>query len=149
MKLLLLVVIALSSGIASAAGYGDAGCGLGSIVFGSKQGFTQVFAATTNGTFGSQTFGISSGTSNCGGSGREAMAFIEVNKSSLKNDIAKGYGETVNSLAEIYSCKNVEQFGKTLQTNYKEVFESNDSQVISMKINTIIEKNNVSCKPVV
>ena len=30
--------------------YGDAGCGLGSILFGAKPGFVQVFASTTNGT---------------------------------------------------------------------------------------------------
>ena len=47
----------------AAAGYGAAGCGLGSMVFGSKPGAEQVVAATTNGTFGSQTFGITFGTS--------------------------------------------------------------------------------------
>src|SRR3569832_2714255 len=45
--------------------YGSAGCGLGSIVFGSQPGFIQILAATTNGTFASQTFGITSGTSDC------------------------------------------------------------------------------------
>ena len=45
--------------------YGPAGCGLGSIVMGSKPGFMQVFAASTNGCSGSQTFGITTGTSNC------------------------------------------------------------------------------------
>ena len=48
-----------------AAPYGAAGCGLGSVVFGAKTGFVQVFAATTNGTSGNQTSGITSGTSNC------------------------------------------------------------------------------------
>src|SRR5690348_10000976 len=47
------------------AGYGVAGCGFGSMLFGKQPGFIQVLAATTNGTFGSQTFGISTGTSNC------------------------------------------------------------------------------------
>src|SRR5690348_11977029 len=46
--------------------YGMAGCGLGSLVFGPNDApVAQVLAATTNGTFASQTFGISSGTSNC------------------------------------------------------------------------------------
>ena len=47
-----------------AAKYGPAGCGLGSMIFDPDSGFTQIFAATTNGTSGNQTFGISTGTSN-------------------------------------------------------------------------------------
>ena len=72
-KLVLVGALVLSlvsfSGSAFAAGYGDAGCGLGSIVFGSEQGGVQVLAATTNGTFYSQTFGITTGTSNCNPAG--------------------------------------------------------------------------------
>src|SRR6186713_935077 len=54
-----------TSANAAADGYGPAGCGLGSMIFEPDSGFTQVFAATTNGTSGNQTFGITSGTSNC------------------------------------------------------------------------------------
>ena len=44
----------------------NTGCGLGYIIFKGKDGLvSQTFAATTNGTFGNQTFGISSGTSEC------------------------------------------------------------------------------------
>ena len=42
------------------------GCGLGSMAFEGNDGLiSQVSAATTNGTSGNQTFGITSGTSNC------------------------------------------------------------------------------------
>src|SRR5437660_11210298 len=45
------------------------GCGLGKLAWGDyghqKSIGPQVLMATTNGTFGSQTFGISSGTSGC------------------------------------------------------------------------------------
>ncbi|MFN8945903.1 MAG: DUF3015 family protein, partial [Pseudobdellovibrionaceae bacterium] len=51
----------------SGQGYGMAGCGLGSVVFGDKPGFIQIFAATLNSIGGNQTFGISLGTSNCEG----------------------------------------------------------------------------------
>jgi len=47
----------------SGQGYGMAGCGIGSIVFADKPGMIQIIAATLNGTAGSQTFGITSGTS--------------------------------------------------------------------------------------
>ncbi len=133
------------SSVAFSAGYGEAGCGLGSVVFGNSKGFTQIFASTTNGTFGSQTFGISSGTSNCGGLGREAVAFIEINKASLQNDISKGFGETVISLSEIYGCKKTESFGRALQKNYKEIFKSNDAKDINNEINSIINKSDFVC----
>ncbi len=73
---LLTYIYLASSPQASAAPYGTAGCGLGSIVIGSKPGMMQIFAATTNGTSASQSFGITSGTSNCvdhGSSGSDTM----------------------------------------------------------------------------
>ena len=58
------VAVSLSGLATVSAQYGMAGCGLGSVVI-SDDGFLQVFAATTNGTSYSQSFGITSGTSNC------------------------------------------------------------------------------------
>src|SRR4051794_17383876 len=84
--------------------YGSAGCGLGSLIFEPSSGFTQVFAATTNGTFGTQTFGISSGTSNCAGGGggsASARAFVETNRVALVKDIARGSGETIDGLSKL------------------------------------------------
>jgi hypothetical protein len=146
-KILTAVAFLTLSTSAFAAGYGDAGCGLGSVVFGSKQGMVQVLAATTNGTFGSQTFGISTGTSNCSGAGKEAAAFIDVNKESLANDIARGQGETVNSLASIYGCQNSEDMGATLKPYFKLIFEGAvDAQEINDKIMTIIKTSKkLSC----
>ena len=73
----------------SGQGYGTAGCGLGSIVFGDAPGIVQVAAGILNMT-GYQTFAISSGTSNCGESGKVARAnqFIEVNKMILPEELA-------------------------------------------------------------
>lgn len=111
---------------AHAAAYGDAGCGLGSIVFGDSTGFVQVLAATTNGLFGSQTFGITSGTSNCGGGGdtaqARAKAFVETNRQAIAKDIAKGGGETIASLAEIAGCTDAAKVGATLQGRYTTIF---------------------------
>lgn len=89
--------------------YGVAGCGLGSIVFGNKPGMIQVVAATLNNT-GYQTFAISSGTSNCGESGKKARAhqFIEVNKVALENDLSRGAGEAIIALSEVMGCKNAD-----------------------------------------
>jgi hypothetical protein len=99
-------------------GYGMAGCGLGSIVFGDKPGMIQVVAATLNST-GYQTFAISTGTSNCGESGKSARAnqFIEVNKVALENDLSRGAGEAIVALSEVMGCKNPD-FTVQLKTQY-------------------------------
>jgi len=99
-------------------GYGMAGCGLGSVVFGDKPGMVQVVAATLNGT-GYQTIAISFGTSNCGESGKQARAqqFIEVNKVSLENDLSRGAGESIVSLSEVMGCKNT-NFTIELKSHY-------------------------------
>jgi hypothetical protein len=107
--------------------YGPAGCGLGSLLFKPDSGITQIFAATTNGTFGNQTFGITSGTSNCdtgGGGGASAKVFIEANREALSKDIAKGGGETVKSLSTLAGCQDATAVGATLQKNFSTIFPS-------------------------
>jgi hypothetical protein len=103
-------------------GYGMAGCGLGSVVFGQKGGMVQVVAALINNT-GVQTFAISSGTSNCGESGKSARAkeFIETNKIVLEKEISRGQGEALTSLSEVMSCTN-SNFSSDLRKNYSSSF---------------------------
>ena len=122
------VFFTLVSGSAMAAGYGAAGCGLGSMIIGSGGGFVQVFAATTNGTSNSQTFGITSGTSNCGGGGAAptVQGFIETNHVALANDISRGNGETLNNLTQLMGCKTKPGTGSLLQKNYNKIFPSGE-----------------------
>jgi hypothetical protein len=107
--------------------YGSAGCGLGSLLFGSEPGMVQVLAATTNGTLGNQTFGITTGTLNCGDpaiGGRGARLFIEANKEALAKDAARGSGETIATLSHLAGCKDPAAVGATLQRNFQAVFPS-------------------------
>ncbi|NDG85554.1 MAG: DUF3015 domain-containing protein [Proteobacteria bacterium] len=103
-----------------------------------SHGIVQIFAATTNGTSASQTFGITSGTSNCGGGGSSPTAeqYIEANRVSLASEISKGNGETVKGLARIMGCAKTEEFQTALQKNYKKIFPSQD--IDAGKINTAI-----------
>lgn len=103
----------------SGQGYGMAGCGLGSIVFGQKPGMVQIFAATTNGIGMNQSFGLTSGTSNCGDSARvnAANAFIEQNRIALEKDLSRGNGETVSSLQSLLECGNP-SFANDLKSKY-------------------------------
>jgi Protein of unknown function (DUF3015) len=104
--------------------YGDAGCGLGSIVLGNNPGFTQVFAATTNGTFGTQTFGITSGTSNCINptpGAASARSFSETNRTAMSKEIARGQGETIATLSTLGGCKSSASVGASLQKNFRRI----------------------------
>ena len=107
--------------------YGLAGCGLGSIAMGSDG--NQILAATTNGTFYSQMFGITTGTSNCTDAGaiaqnKQVPFFIEANRVALANDIARGNGETVASLAQVMGCSDSARLAGQLQKNYSVIFPS-------------------------
>lgn len=108
--------------------YGAAGCGLGSLVI-KEDGFMQVLAATTNGTSGSQTFGISTGTSNCvtpekAAALRKQEAFVQNNLRSLEREVAQGSGETLDSFAEVLGCDSAvtTEFRRAAQANYNNIF---------------------------
>ncbi|HBC88442.1 MAG TPA: hypothetical protein DCZ94_15955 [Lentisphaeria bacterium] len=146
MKKILMTVVVLGafSAAAFAADYGAAGCGLGSLAF-KKNDMTQVLAATTNGTFGSQTFGMTFGTSNCNNKGlvKLAMAresFIEANYKDLSRDVASGKGEYVNSLAKLYGYtpETSWQFTQLLQKNHTVIFAANDVKTAVTTINSLV-----------
>jgi hypothetical protein len=125
---------------AQAGNYGMAGCGLGSIVFGNKPGFIQILAATTNGTFASQTFGITSGTSNCsdtGGGAPSAAAFIQTNREALAKDISRGNGETIKNLATLSGCGDSAAVGASLQKNFNVIFPTADVSNVQVSTNVI------------
>ena len=86
------------------------GCGLGKLAWGEyktpKNIAPQVMMATTNGTFGSQTFGISFGTSGCTNDGKvmaeqSATMFVAGTFDTLSEDMAKGGGEHLAVLATL------------------------------------------------
>jgi hypothetical protein len=120
---------AQGSGLKGTGAYGAAGCGLGSLVFGNQPGAVQILAATTNGTFGSQTFGITSGTSNCG-SGLMAMGtknFVEGNREVLAKDISRGQGEAIGALTVINACQDSAKVGAALQRNFSAIFPNENA----------------------
>lgn len=129
-----------TSANASADGYGPAGCGLGSMIFEPDSGFTQVFAATTNGTSGNQTFGITSGTSNCDSGGAKtasAKAFVQTNRAVLAKDIARGNGETIVSLTKLAGCQDPTAVGATLQRNFRSIFPNASISDVEVSANVV------------
>jgi len=146
MKFIGLVSILLFGTHAFAASVGPAGCGLGNLAF---QKESQVLAATTNGTFASQLFGITSGTSNCEQAGGLAMldVYIEGNGVALSNDIARGQGETLAGVGQILDCKDVSAMGAVLKQNYSEIYPSSNvsTSEVSQNLKSVLKQNNVEC----
>ena len=104
-------LVTLQAGVVFATPNPDTGpgCGLGKKLWegwkGQKQIAPQVFMASTNVT-GSYSFSISSGTSGCSHDGRiwdseRASLFIGINYASLSEDMARGGGEHLASLATL------------------------------------------------
>jgi hypothetical protein len=136
----------------SAAPYGTAGCGLGSLVFGDQPGIVQIFAATTN-AWGGQTFAITTGTSNCQDSktGKVAVkVFIETNKEALAKDISRGQGETLKNLAVLAGCEDTPLASATLQKNFTAIFPSEkvSAEQVSDAILSTLAAKPLSCSKV-
>ena len=109
------------------AAVGPAGCGLGNVILGKDN---QVLAATTNGT-GTQTFGITSGTSNCvdkPGDNAMMIQYIDVNRVALAKDAARGEGETITALSRLMGCQDSRVLGTSMKSNFQNLFPRTDAQ---------------------
>jgi hypothetical protein len=106
--------------------YGVAGCGLGSMAFGTEPGAVQVLAATTNNIIIPQTFAITTGTSNCqpGAFAAGTYNFVEANREALAKDVSRGEGEGIGAITTINACKDSRQVGAALQKNFGRIFPS-------------------------
>jgi hypothetical protein len=131
-KTILTVILLAPLSAAMANPPNSVGCGLGSQVFDKQSGVgPQVLAATTNGTFGNQTFGISSGTSGCDPDGTVVASarvpmFVGANLDSLAHDIAMGQGESLESLATAMGIGESDKAGffSVTKENYAFIFPS-------------------------
>lgn len=140
MKMILGAVLFLFSAQAFA---GDAGCGLGSMIISKNSKGLQLFAMTTNGTFSSQFFGITSGTSNCSASGivmneKEVQYFVEVNQKELSREMAQGHGQLLATLAEMKGCSNSQAqaaFGSFTQGSYTNIIPAANTTASEMVSN--------------
>lgn len=143
-KIVLSMVAAAAVVLASNAQAVDStGCGLGSMAWRGQSGIApQVLAATTNGLFGTQTFGITFGTSGCdpngritGGTGRMVLAFMENNMEQYAMDAAAGHGETIDTLAGILNI-NSEKLGEVSKQNFALLFpdQNTDALAVTLKL---------------
>ena len=141
---------ALAQGLKGTGKYGTAGCGLGSLAFGDQAGPVQIFAATTNSLFGSQTFGITSGTSNCG-TGMVKVGtknFVDANREALAKDISRGSGEAIGALTVINACEDSSRVGAALQKEFQAIFpsaETSNEEVTDAILRALHDDPSVGC----
>lgn len=129
-----LAAIAALSSVAFAGVNSQTGCGLGSMIIkDDSSAVLLALQATTNGTSGNQTFGITSGTSGCTKTkivmNERAQEFVASNMDQLAKEIAMGQGESVDTLSELLAVEDKEAFASALQTNYKNIYTSENVQM--------------------
>ena len=138
------VLFSMQAGLAMAANPDTGpGCGLGKLAWGDyknqKNIAPQVLMATTNGTFGSQTFGISFGTSGCTNDGKvmsehKTTMFAQLNFENLSQEMAQGQGEHLASLATLMGVSTEHQaaFFAMTQERYTSLVKTGEASPVAM-----------------
>ena len=128
-KVLVSLAAVVALGSTAFAANMQTGCGLGSMVIKDDSSAVMLaLQATTNGTSGNQTFGITSGTSGCKKTkfvmNERAEKFVASNMDILAKEIAIGHGESLDTLDELLKVQDKVAFNTTLQANYNKIYSS-------------------------
>ncbi len=129
----------------------NCGCGLGTILWGDKADnsvMSQSLQATTNGLFGNQTFGITSGTLGCEqpknvATNDRLLEFAAANMDNLARDIARGEGESLETLAELLAvpAQNRGEFYANLQGNFGDIFITGEENAANVLDRIVVASN--------
>jgi hypothetical protein len=142
-KQLLIVGLAVLVSAGTALADRDIGCGWGTMLWEGQEGVPQkVLGATTNGSFGNQTFGISSGTAGCKREGiikveAQTRMFVAANVDRLARDMAMGQGESLDTLAHLMGIDSADQphFFQLTKSHFGEIFSADDITAAQMLTN--------------
>ncbi len=132
----------MTAGVARA--HDSTGCGLGSMAWRGQQGMVpQILAVTTNGTFGNQTFGITSGTSGCdphgritGGTQKMFFTFLQNNMEQYAFDASRGSGETIYTIAGILGV-SADEVAKVSKANFDTLFPDDNVEAVVVASNLL------------
>jgi hypothetical protein len=147
-----MTVVMASAAFAAGSAHNNVGCGLGTLIWENRADgsiLLQAFQATTNGTSGSQTFGITSGTSNCSRpsnfvQNEKLNQFVQANMDNLAKDIAMGKGETLDTYVEMLGVApdRSAAFKAKLQANFARIFTSENVVLAEVIDNTVAVTKN-------
>ena len=142
----LITAVALAAMLAPSAAFATgnhpmAGCGLGYLLLSNKDNdkVTQIIGSISNWSFGTQIFGVSSGTSGCTQDGavklaRSTEVFAEVNLDAQRHDIAAGQGEYVTAFASLLGTTDTHRpmMISLLQSEYVTLFPTSETSSTDM-----------------
>ncbi len=147
-----LTAVMTSTAFAAGTAHNNTGCGLGTMLWEGKadnSSLFQAFQATTNGTSGAQTFGITSGTSECQQpssfvQNEKLIHFVQANMDNLAKDIAMGKGESLDTFAELLGVAPAQSaaFNAKLQSNFGKIFTSENIVLAEVIDNAVAVANN-------
>lgn len=134
--------------------YGMSGCGVGALIIKNNGKGEQLLSWFLERFVGVQTFAMTSGTSNCveGNSNYaqvEQEVYIFSNLSSLEKDAARGMGDSLYGLSEVFGCENHEEFARVSKDHYEKIYNSNKADVIIQNYTDVINSDanwNKKCK---
>jgi len=117
---------------ASSMAFAQPGCGVGAMIWKGQSGIApHVLAATTNGSFGNQTFGMTTGTLGCetNQSVQSMAMYMDSNIDKVARDMSRGNGENLDTLAVLLGVDAADRdaFRKVLQDNFAVIFPDSDT----------------------
>ncbi len=130
--------------------YGMAGCGLGSLIIHQDSRGAQLAVWLFNQIYSNQTFGISSGTSNCVAppSVREAeqKVYFKANIATISRFAAQGSARDLDGLAEVFGCSGDAERLRLVETsrnNYGQIFASQDPEHVLQQYVNLIKADDI------
>ena len=117
---------------ASSMAFAQPGCGVGAMIWKGQSGIApHVLAATTNGTFGNQTFGMTTGTLGCqtNQSVQSMAMYMDSNINKIARDMSRGSCENLETLAVLLGVDDADrgEFSQLLQDNFVTIVPSSDT----------------------
>jgi len=138
MKIMLAGLVLLSGSSVAMASAGGDGCGWGNALFVGQCGTgPHVLAATTNNTFGNNTFGMTFGTNGCSVAGKLSYGgknVVSAIMNEFSEDVARGEGDALNTVAVLYGVEPTDRdtFASVMHENFAVLFPNEDVTVDEM-----------------
>ncbi|MCO6412834.1 MAG: DUF3015 domain-containing protein [Thiogranum sp.] len=131
------------------------GCGVGAMIFEGQSGTApHVLAATTNGTFGNQTFGMTSGTLGCDTGTTITVAaadqFLNDNMEKVARAMATGSGESLDTLASLLgvSAHDKGTFFTVTQNKFETIFGHDSATAVEVltQLKSVMQQDEILAK---